>query len=614
MANQQKKAEGLASLGRYGDTMLVHMQPNEVAGLQKLAESQGSTLTINPETGMPEAFLSGFLGSLLPTFAGVAGGAFGGPMGAAAAGALTSYAQGNRDPLAIAMGGLSGYGGGQIGSALGSMPGAVTPTAASAEAANVVASQPAVSNVMGANLAPGVTAAAPQGMTTQGLNAIANKTNNLQHLAKGTTGQGFSPQATLDMLGDSRVPLPKIAEVGKSSFSSQPYPDFTSNTGFTADARIPTPEGRIMGPGGSTISTGPAYGGSIDSINMSVNDATSFQPNFESAPVAANEAYKYTPQTPLEKGLAIGERAAGVPDKLQASGRGISGAFDDPTEFFERVGGKEYYDSTGKLINEGGKGSFGYGAAKVGAPIAMAGMEGYYEDLYDGYSGSPLEDNRFRGPQGQLNLSGSTGLRLVADGGYIKGYKGGGVAHPTGGGVTGRGLAPGTPVAGAMGGGQRQGQGQGQGSLGIMAALGNAQITNNATGQVMDTSGMAPEEIFKRYFNLNRNFTPATPVRVGEVKSGGGIAGLNDGGYLQGPGDGVSDSIAARIEGTQPAALSDGEFVVPARIVSELGNGSSEAGADRLYAMMDRVEKDRERTTGQGNIAVDTNAERRLPA
>ena len=53
---------------------------------------------------------------------------------------------------------------------------------------------------------------------------------------------------------------------------------------------------------------------------------------------------------------------------------------------------------------------------------------------------------------------------------------------------------------------------------------------------------------------------------------------------------------------------------MPARIVSEIGNGSSDAGAERLYAMMDRVEKDRERTTGQGNIAVDTNAERRLPA
>tara|TARA_R100000541_G_C1866798_1_gene80165 strand:- start:126 stop:773 length:648 start_codon:yes stop_codon:yes gene_type:complete len=94
----------------------------------------------------------------------------------------------------------------------------------------------------------------------------------------------------------------------------------------------------------------------------------------------------------------------------------------------------------------------------------------------------------------------------------------------------------------------------------------------------------------------------------------GGIAGLGYGGLLEGEGDGISDSIPARIDGSQEAALSKGEFVVPARIVSEIGNGSSDAGAERLYAMMDRVEKDRERTTGQGNIAVDTNAERRLPA
>ena len=94
----------------------------------------------------------------------------------------------------------------------------------------------------------------------------------------------------------------------------------------------------------------------------------------------------------------------------------------------------------------------------------------------------------------------------------------------------------------------------------------------------------------------------------------GGIAGLGYGGLLEGTGDGISDSIPARIDGSQEAALSKGEFVVPARIVSEIGNGSSDAGAERLYAMMDRVEKDRERTTGQGNIAVDTNAERRLPA
>ncbi len=71
----------------------------------------------------------------------------------------------------------------------------------------------------------------------------------------------------------------------------------------------------------------------------------------------------------------------------------------------------------------------------------------------------------------------------------------------------------------------------------------------------------------------------------------GGIAMLAKGRYLKGNGDGVSDSIPARFAGSgQEARLADGEFVVPARVVSELGNGSSDAGARKLYAMLDRVE------------------------
>jgi hypothetical protein len=66
---------------------------------------------------------------------------------------------------------------------------------------------------------------------------------------------------------------------------------------------------------------------------------------------------------------------------------------------------------------------------------------------------------------------------------------------------------------------------------------------------------------------------------------------LARGRYLKGNGDGVSDSIPARFAGSgQEARLADGEFVIPARVVSELGNGSSDAGARKLYAMLDRVE------------------------
>jgi len=89
----------------------------------------------------------------------------------------------------------------------------------------------------------------------------------------------------------------------------------------------------------------------------------------------------------------------------------------------------------------------------------------------------------------------------------------------------------------------------------------------------------------------------------------------SDGGrLLRGPGDGVSDSIPASIGGKRPARLADGEFVVPARIVSELGNGSTEAGARKLYAMMDRIQSARGSTVGKGRVAKNSRAEKYLPA
>ena len=94
------------------------------------------------------------------------------------------------------------------------------------------------------------------------------------------------------------------------------------------------------------------------------------------------------------------------------------------------------------------------------------------------------------------------------------------------------------------------------------------------------------------------------------------LGGYSDGGrLLRGPGDGVSDSIPATIgHKQQPARLADGEFVVPARIVSELGNGSTEAGARKLYAMMDRIQTDRKKSVGKGKVAVNSRADKHLPA
>lgn len=79
------------------------------------------------------------------------------------------------------------------------------------------------------------------------------------------------------------------------------------------------------------------------------------------------------------------------------------------------------------------------------------------------------------------------------------------------------------------------------------------------------------------------------------------LGGYSDGGrMLRGPGDGMSDSIPASIAGKRPARLATEEFVVPADVVSGLGNGSSDAGAKQLYAMMDRVRKARTGRKAQG--------------
>jgi hypothetical protein len=127
-----------------------------------------------------------------------------------------------------------------------------------------------------------------------------------------------------------------------------------------------------------------------------------------------------------------------------------------------------------------------------------------------------------------------------------------------------------------------------------------------------------PYGVEQKYYNSR--YVPR--AAGGGMMASGGIsdAGYNLGGYsdggrlLRGPGDGVSDSIPAVIGKKQPARLADGEFVVPARIVSELGNGSTEAGARKLYAMMDRIQKARGKTVGKGKVAKNSRSEKYLPA
>ena len=99
---------------------------------------------------------------------------------------------------------------------------------------------------------------------------------------------------------------------------------------------------------------------------------------------------------------------------------------------------------------------------------------------------------------------------------------------------------------------------------------------------------------------LNTSATKSTNPTDAVAYAGGGLTNLTQGRYLQGKTDGMADKIPAKIGEDQPAALSHGEFVVPADVVSHLGNGNSDAGAEKLYQMMDKIREARTGTKKQG--------------
>ncbi len=103
----------------------------------------------------------------------------------------------------------------------------------------------------------------------------------------------------------------------------------------------------------------------------------------------------------------------------------------------------------------------------------------------------------------------------------------------------------------------------------------------------------------------------AQAAQPAQQMAAGGIASLKRGRFLDGKTDGMADEKPAMIDGEQPAALSDGEFVIPADVVSHLGNGNSDAGAKVLEDMMDRVRKERTGSTKQGK---EINPKEFLPA
>jgi hypothetical protein len=454
MMNQS--AQGLASLGRGNDSMLVHMTPKEVEGLQGLAMAHGGSLTINPQTGLPEA---GFLDAVLPMAAGFAlgpggFGLFQGPNAALMAGltvgGVTALASGDIGKGLMA--GFGAYGGSGLGDAIKGF-------GANAGKAGVGTTGEFVGDALAANK---INVMNPSG--APGVNVFSGAGAPGVNLPKFAGAQGFGPSA-----------------VGNTSF-------LAGNAG----AEAINPKNLLdLGSGAGTTS------------------ATNL----------------------------IRPGASSMPLTDQSLGQGFSNVLSDPSGF-----AKEY--GPGKLAIQGG--GLAYEALRPEP-------QPFYVDP---------EKGKYRSSTGGLSLNDKfdSGLRLVAEGGYIDGYATGGTIQS--GGI--RDLY-GTP------------DNQPTISPGL-SGFGLGRLNNLAGEQAM---------------------TQAQTL------------GYADGGYLDGKGDGMSDSIPATIEGKQPARLADGEFVVPADVVSHLGNGSSKAGSKRLYAMLDKV---RHARTGNKKQGKEINPAKYMPA
>jgi hypothetical protein len=642
--------QGLASLGRNGDSMLVHMSPSEVAGLQGLAMAQGGSLTINPDTGLPEAFkLGGFFKSLLPTLVGGAFGFAGAPlMAGIAAGAATGAITNKNNPLMGAvMGGLGGYGGMGLGSALsntmaitnpavaatagqsaisGIGPGAVGTTGqigganliGSGVAGGTAASRAAAQNIMGAMNNAGVNIADPivQDISKNALQTLP-KTSNFSGVNMDPTSSFLKPTPFDASYGAS------IAQPSGTMGGSTLVGEARNLSNSAASAQSPLIAGAMSnsptpGFGETFIDQLGGNSAALKKIGLPLGGAVLGgleESDIYGKPLQRAEAEKYDPYARLNLGTDTGLR-------LVAKGGYIDGYATGGS--IQSGGIRDLYGTPDNqpTISPGLSG-FGLGRLNNLAgeqAMTQAQTLGYAEggvaslDLPDPSKTAPAPENlesmiinetaKTEMLENQLNNMTSNALNT----GTIptQNYAPGALSNIAAG-MQNQPLPPQASfvqnLTSARTGYDEGGSVEGS-TKGITTAEGIASIDpSRVRGNMVDDMARLPYEYDRiitpgalDFYTLPpQEYNPETYARALRKPEG-----MAKGGYLNGDGDGMSDSIPATIEGKQPARLADGEFVIPADVVSHLGNGSTKAGSKRLYAMLDKVRKARTGTKKQG--------------
>ena len=534
-------AKHLESQGRGGDSHLVHMSTDEVKALRGLAQAHGGDLTINPKTGLPEA---GFLSSILPTVAGLAGAAFFGPemlpLIAGGIGLADFAITGNLGQGIMA--GLGAWTGGSLAGDIGKV---------GLEAGQQAGADMAQKSFEDA-LAQTGTKAADQYIPSM-LNASTPQVaTDIANSQIGSFNAAFNPAQqeayanAIKYSGGDPATLSKIVSSAGSANAANtldPLTNFTqgfSNITSSPSAAWDFAKANKMDVIGSAF---PFVTGALQAMQPSPyvppavqknpfnlkTIASNFQGTFPAQPSPPYQAqyrdYVANPYTSYaaKGGLQHVHKYAGATNSVTSIGNKLLG-IKDPTP----------------------------------APIGLTDPNAVYDPTYyEGTSG--ISANKYSKDYDNMSSD------AVAKDILTKAKSLGKVASS------------------------------------VMASKSATSTQDPAQTSIASIQSEAPAQSVKEGGLLGY--------------AGGGLGtlgGYSDGGrLLKGPGDGVSDSIPASIGHRQPARLAEGEFVIPARIVSELGNGSTDAGAKRLYAMMDRIKAKRAKTK---DIAADSKAYNLLPA
>jgi len=592
------------------------MTPGEVAGLQALARAHGQTLTINPETGLPEAFS---LKSLLPMIAGAGLSMIPGVgpvMAAGLVGGGTALATGSLQKGLMA--GLGAYGGAGIGGALSGAGAVQGLNAASAEAAAAgqaeAAKQLADANMMAKYQAAGISPEqVAQSAREFGSNQFTpaaraalvppSATSNFDNMVSGFKGLGTEAgrSAVMEQMGGLKglgkyglAALSPLMMSQSEQAAQRPteYPHrFEFDAGATGAIQRPgagpvsyfNPRLRQMAEGGSTGMTGQSDEYYRYLMGLAPSPSAAY-----AAPVAAPAATQ-ADTAPLTVTNPLAARR-----DVNYSDPG-SMAFDDPNNpqnpnawgNLTPLEQAQFYSMNSGLQKASGFLQDAFGRTALGA-IQNYFVPGYVQQQKDIVSGKMLNDymqqyDHFGNPLTIPDIEAAMANAIEAQ------YNG----------ADNDDAAMGAAIAAA---GQ---PGVDIGSIGPSIGDAVAGITDADVSAAADAAAAAEGDGLARGGLSSLAFAQGG-YNLGDYSDGGRL--------LRGPGDGVSDSIPASIANKRPARLADGEFVVPARIVSELGNGSTEAGARQLYAMMDRIQRARKKSVGKGKVAVNSRASKLLPA